>query len=156
MCDLCISHRERIDVPGLLIWGLPMSYALANRMWTDVMYITSKQKLEAATRIWASLLPSVLCQEISYKGCSFSLGSGGESQAISTELTHSLQQKVSRKYKFVILRNHWNAEVITTTKLNTVKIGTRSRVLLSSPPPPKIIKVCDVGVEARWQTARKL
>ena len=40
------------------------------------------------------------------KGCSFSLGSGGASQAISTELTHSLQHNVNRTCKFVILRNH--------------------------------------------------
>ena len=33
--------------------------------------------------------------------------------------------------------------------MNTAGTGTRSRVLPSIPVPPKIIKICDGGVEAR-------
>ena len=32
--------------------------------------------------------------------------------------------------------------------MNTAGTGTRSRVLPSIPVPPKIIKICDVGMEA--------
>ena len=37
--------------------------------------------------------------------------------------------------------------------MNTAGTGTRSRVLPSVPVPPKIIKICDVGMEARgWDS----